>query len=118
MSGSIRLHHEHGLNPTIPVCFLCGKDKNEIALLGAAYKEQAPMHMCIDKEPCDECKGLMAQGILLICVQDNTDQSNPYRTGKICVIKEEAAKRLFSTLGNSRAAFIEESAWKKLGLPE
>jgi hypothetical protein len=118
MSDSIRLHPKHGLNATIPVCFLCGKDKNEIALLGAAYHDEAPMHMCIDKSPCDECRGYMEQGVLFVCVQDNTDQSNPYRMGKIAVLKVEAAKRIFPNLGENRAAFVEETVWKKLGLPE
>lgn len=116
--SSIRLHSKHGLNPTIPVCFLCGKEKNEIALLGAAYKSEAPMHMCINKEPCDQCKEYMKQGILLISVRDNTDQENPYRTGHIAVIKEEAAKNIFGTdILKSRAAFIEDSLWNKIGLP-
>jgi hypothetical protein len=48
---SLRLHSKHGLNPTIPTCYFCGKEKNELVLLGAAYKEQAPMHMTLDKEP-------------------------------------------------------------------
>lgn len=33
MNG-IEISPKHGLNPTIPVCFWCGKEKNEIALLG------------------------------------------------------------------------------------
>jgi len=50
------LHKEYGVNPTIPICAFCGEDKNEIALLGAKYKDKAPMHMHIDNEPCDACK--------------------------------------------------------------
>ena len=117
MSGSIRLHREHGLNPTITVCFICGKDKNEIALLGAAYKEQAPMHMCINKEPCDECKKMMDMGVLLVSVRDGTDHENPYRTGGMCVVKPEAAQRWFTTLGKGRMAFVEDTAWDQIGLP-
>jgi len=117
MSG-IRLSKEHGVNPTIPVCFLCGESKNEIALLGSSYHGEAPMYMCIDKKPCDKCEKLMDTGVLLICVQDGTDQSNPYRTGKMVVLKVEAAQRIFNNIGSSRAAFVEESAWKKIGLPE
>ena len=56
MKGDIKLHKEHGLNPTVPICIYCGKDKNEVALLGAAYKEEAPMHMILNNEPCDSCK--------------------------------------------------------------
>lgn len=32
--SSIKLSPKHGVNPTIPVCFFCGKPKNEIALMG------------------------------------------------------------------------------------
>lgn len=117
--SSIRLHKEHGLNPTIPQCFFCGKDKNEILLLGASYKEQAPMHIgVVNKEPCDECKSMMAQGVMLISVKDGEQGENPYRTGRVCVLKVEAAQRMFNSIGNSRVAFIEDSAWKKIGLPE
>ena len=115
---SIQLHSKYGVNPTIPTCFFCGKEKNEVALLGAAYEEEAPMHMVIDKEPCDECKGYMAQGVMLVGVLDGTDHGNPYRTGKICVIKAEAAQRIFPSIGNNRGAFVEDSAWNKIGLPK
>ena len=117
MSGSIRLHPQFGLNPTMPVCFFCGKDKGEIALLGAAYQGEVPMHLCIDKEPCQECQKLMAQGVLLIAVKDGTDQDNPYRTGAQCVIKPEAAQRMFNNIDSSRVAFIEDAVWDKIGLP-
>lgn len=32
--SSIKISPKHGVNPTIPVCFFCGKPKNEIALMG------------------------------------------------------------------------------------
>jgi hypothetical protein len=99
------------------VCYVCGKEKNEVALLGAAYKGEAPMHMILDKEPCDECKGLMAQGVMLISVRDGEHGENPYRTGKVVVVKEEAAQKMFTGF-YGRMAFIEDSAWKKIGLPE
>jgi len=111
------LHNKYGLNATIPTCFICGKDKNEIALLGAAYQEEAPMHMCIDKEPCEECKKMAAQGVLLVSVKDNTDKENPYRTGSLIVIKEEAFKRIFNQdPPEKRIAFIEDSVLEKTGI--
>ena len=113
----MRLHKKYGLNPTITQCFFCGKDKNEIVLLGTAYKNQAPMHMIIDKEPCEECKKYMKMGIMLVSVKDNTNQENPYRTGKIAVITEQAAKKIFGdSIGKSRFAFVEDKAWEKIGL--
>lgn len=59
MSRSIRISEKHGANPTIPICFFCGEDKNEVALLGKlSGDKEAPMRMWIngDYEPCDECK--------------------------------------------------------------
>ena len=41
MKMSLRLHPNHGLNPTIPLCFLCGKEKNEVVLLGSSYKKDS-----------------------------------------------------------------------------
>jgi hypothetical protein len=32
---SIRLHSEHGIAPALTFCRICGKDANEIALLGS-----------------------------------------------------------------------------------
>ena len=119
----MRLHKKYGLNPTITQCFFCGKDKNEIALLGAAYKNQAPTHAVIDKEPCEKYKKYMEMGIMFVSVKDNTDQENPYnqenpyRTGKIAVIIEQAAKKIFGdSIGKFRFAFVEDKAWKKIGL--
>ena len=115
MSGSIRLHEKHGLNPTIPTCFWCGKDKNEIALLGAAYPGQAPMHMVIDRVPCGNCTADMAKGITLV---EATGRSDPQPTGTWCVITEDAAKRMFNVdLMTHRKAYIDPETWGKLGLP-
>jgi hypothetical protein len=118
MEDSIRLHPKHGLNPTIPICFFCGKPRNEVVLLGNAYRDEAPMEMCIDHEPCDECKAMMEMGVMLVSVKDNTGHENPYRTGNVAVVKVDAAKQIFGeSLGDGRFAFVEDAAWDKLGLP-
>lgn len=39
MSKGIKISPKYGLNPTIPVCFWCGKQKNEIALMGRMSKK-------------------------------------------------------------------------------
>lgn len=115
---SLPLHPKHGLNPTIAKCFFCGNDRGDLLLLGAAYKGEAPKQMCVDHEPCDTCKGYMEMGIMLISVRDGeTGSENPYRTGCISVIKEEAAKKIFNGLGDSRFAYVEDKAWDMVGLP-
>jgi hypothetical protein len=120
MENSIRLHKEFGVNPTILKCFLCGEDKNEIALLGASYKGQAPMHMCIDQTPCDKCKEYMKQGVILISVRDGESGSDPYRTGGWCVVKREAMTNIIDDpkLLEKGAMFVPDPVWKQLGLPK
>ncbi len=119
MSRSIRLHPQHGVNPTVNVCFFCNKDKNEVLLLGAAYRGEAPRRMVVGYEPCDECKSNMAKGITLIeCTSNPNTHEQPeiqrgcYPTGKWCVITEDAATRWFTPavlpmVLKYRKAFVE-----------
>lgn len=115
MSNSIKISPKYGVNPTIPVCFYCGKQKNEIALMGKMGGRgediEAPMNMVLDYEPCDQCKEHWNEGIPLIeCVgsQARREEQPPiqkrfqdgfplylYPTGRWCIIKIEAAKRAF-----------------------
>lgn len=72
MSNSIKISPKHGVNPTIPHCFFCGKEKNMVALLGRidSADSEAPRNCVIDYEPCEECESKMKQGITLIEVSD------------------------------------------------
>jgi hypothetical protein len=135
--SSVRLHPKYGVNPTIPTCFWCRKDRNEVVLLGAAYKGEAPMHMLMDYQPCDECKANWARGILLIEVSETPLHPNqrgmykerwpgeqvPYPTGTWCVIKEEVVDRLpvsdelKADARKCRRVFVEIAVWTKLGFP-
>jgi len=120
---SIRLSDKHGVNPTIPICFYCGKSRNEIALLGRLKGDvQAPMNACIDMEPCDECREFMKQGIILISVRNDSSPQNPCRTGSFVVIREEAVRRIFDdesseAILQSRFAFVDDEAWDTVGIP-
>ena len=121
--SSIRLSPKHGVNPAIPKCFWCLEDKNMLYLPGQMKGDmEAPRNMVWDMEPCDNCKDLMDQGILLISVKNGEmekeeearqrakaeyDRSyhskkdkfhyipNPYRTGGWAVIREESFTRIF-----------------------
>lgn len=62
MEKNLILHKEYGLNSTIPICAFCGESKNEIVMLGAAYKEEAPMHMIVDDQPCEACREKLDSG--------------------------------------------------------
>lgn len=122
---SIRLSEKHGVNPTIPVCYYCGKPRNEVALLGRLKGDvEAPMHLCIDKVPCDECAGFMEQGVILISVANGpvTGHDNPHRTGSFAVMRDEAIRRIFNDEAAEwaiqfRCAFIDDETWDRIGIP-
>lgn len=108
-------------------CYFCGKDKGLVMNTRLTQKhaeEIKKMHgHAIDYEPCDECKKLMKEGIMFISVKDGESGNNPYRTGKMCVIKDEAVKKftspeMFEQVKKTRMAFIEDSIWDMLGLPK
>ena len=120
--SSLRLHPKFGVNPTIPACFWCGKDKNEVALLGAAYKDEAPMRLVIDYDPCETCKGQMAQGVTLIEVSETKSDTRPaiktspdiYPTGAFAVIRPEAVENIFGE--NSEAILKHKRAFVEVGV--
>ena len=57
MKDGIVLHPEHGLNPSIELCIVCGEEMG-IALLGNNIKGQAPHHICTGGV-CDNCKKII-----------------------------------------------------------
>lgn len=127
MSG-IKISPKHGLNPTIPICFWCGEEKNEIALMGhigdgRKHKDiKAPMHAVINYEPCERCAEAMASGFTVIeatgtqnWVTDKEMQEGVYPTGKWTVLKREAARRIFTGLDDSvDKAFLDASVYDKI----
>lgn len=98
MSKGIKLSPKHGVNPCIPTCFFCGKDRNEIVLFGKIGREdkEAPMKAIVDYEPCEECQKKFAEGVLLIEVTQSPEYigmpiaENAYPTGRYVVVKPEA----------------------------
>lgn len=102
MSG-IKISPKYGLNPTIPVCFWCGKPKNEIALMGRMKDDiEAPKNMVLDYVPCEECQNHMAMGVAILEASDhpNTEGQPPmqkgvYPTSRFVVVTTECADRVF-----------------------
>lgn len=94
---SIKLSPKYGVNPTIPVCFWCGEEKGEIALMGRVRKKQtrniivygtrstktvdndvkAPMHMVLNYEPCECCKENFKKGVHLVEVTPHAEDERP-----------------------------------------
>lgn len=125
----IRLSPKYGVNPCIPLCYFCQQPKNEIILLGKSKGRQdleAPHNVVFDQEPCDKCKEYMAQGVILISVDEaktgaNTD--NPYRTGGWAVVTDDAVRRfikpkeLLDDVLTKRVLFVPDDVWDLMGLP-
>lgn len=110
MSKSIRLHPKYGVNATVSVCFYCQKDKNEIVLLGAACKGEAPMHMILDLEPCDECRAKIGDGVILIEKVDL--EKNP--TGRFIVVRRESWSKHFNIPTPEKMAYADRDTFDML----
>lgn len=121
--NGITLSPKHGVNPMLTTCFFCG-EASGVALLGRLKgDEEAPRQACIDKEPCQKCKDMMKQGVILISVRDGESGENPFRTGGWVVVKNMFIERVFNPpelvadVLKKRVAFIPDEAWNLIGLP-
>ncbi len=133
--SSIKLDAKHGAAPTLLHCPVC-LESSGIALPGtkvrkmAAEAKKSPEAFMreglMDNKPCTKCQGYMQQGIILIGVDEEktTDKSNPWRTGRFTVIKEDAIRRIFGEGENveaickNRVAYMPEEVFVELGIPE
>ena len=124
IASSIRLSEKYGVNATIPSCFWCGNLKKEVALLGKyggrGQDLEAPMGILLDYEPCDECLENRKLGVTLmeVTTSENFDnqpeiQKGIYPTGKWCIIRKQAAERMFSGYLNGKdALFVEKEIYQ------
>lgn len=105
MSG-IKLSAKHGVNPSLEVCFWCGKDVG-VALLGKLKGDaEAPKRIVLGLQPCDDCKRKFAEGIRIVEVSEDGSMygDNPafaikaaggmtvYPTGRWALMPPEAIK--------------------------
>ena len=92
MSNSIRLHKQHGLNPTLCTCFYCGQETGEIALLGAAYDGEAPCTFAQASNLVPLAKKKFKDAVLILEARpDEHDKLQP--TGRWVAVKKDAVKR-------------------------
>lgn len=115
----VRVSEKYGINPSVDTCFICGKETN-VVLFGTSYKDdngktsKAPRRVCTG-DICDNCKQIIDEGgIFFIAVRDGESGNNPYRTGQIGALKEEAVQRIFPDFPYKKINYIEESAYKQI----
>ncbi len=118
---NIKISPKHGLNPCIPICMFCGKEKNEIALLGRLKGDkEAPMNAVVDYRPCEQCEKNWSMGVPLIRVQtDEVFEGMPpltvqngvklYPTGDHMVMTTEAVHRIFGIEGKEGSPMLLDS---------
>ena len=107
-----------GIYPTIPVCFWCGQEKNEVALVECS--EELPMHSLINYEPCDECRKTMALGVTVIEATKSPNgnpeiQDGIYPTGRWVVVRAKAAQMAFKIDKSIKKIFVDEEVFKSIG---
>lgn len=84
----ITLSKNHGLNPSMIKCFICGKE-HSIALFGRLKGDaQAPREI-VDGSICPNCQKVINDGNVFI-IEVEKQEANPYRTGRLVAIKKEA----------------------------
>jgi len=125
MSKGIRISERHGVNPSVEQCFVCMKDVGVVLFGKLKGDAEAPRQVCLNYEPCDECREYMEQGIILISVDESKsdDMRNPWRTGGWVVVKEDLIERVFQpadtvvAILESRMAFVSDEVWDMMGIP-
>ena len=88
--SSIKLSPKYGVNPTLLVCPICGKETGELALLGRIGRKgediEAPKYS-FSRHICSDCEEHIKQGHrFLIEVEEEHPTKTPTRTGRIATI--------------------------------
>lgn len=103
----ITLSKNHGLNPSMIKCFICGK-KYSIALFGRLKGDaQAPREI-IDGSICPDCQKVINDGGIFI-IEVEKQEANPYRTGRLVAVKKE-----FITVPNNGIMFCPKEDFKQM----
>ena len=119
--SSIRLSQKHGVAPALTFCRVCGKDTNELALLGASADQvMREVHAATNgqygskdgyseyehnripaTEPCDECKALLdGKGCILIAKD----------TGEYLKLTKEMVDSLVGRVANAKGRVLDFDA--------
>jgi len=125
-------------------CYYCG-EPNEIVIdryLGHSHHGKGVSELqdkVIDMRPCNKCEELMKQGVMLIGIipsmcdpnwsappkdkkQAEGWMPNPYRSGDVVVLKDDAIRRLINDPGmvnyalEKRWIFIDKEVLNMLGI--
>ena len=115
----INISKQFGINSSVDTCFICGKETS-VVLFGTSYKDEngktteAPRSVCTG-DICHNCKQIIDEGgIFFIAVKDGEHGNNPYRTGQIGALKEEAVQKMFPDFLYKKINYFEVSFYKQI----
>jgi len=104
-------------------CFICGGD-NEIIMNRRLTKRRAQaveeMHgKVVSTIPCPSCAKQMETHIALIETRDGDTSENPYRTGRLAFVEQDAFLKILSDeikveVMERKMCYIPETAWSKI----
>ena len=108
-------------------CFFCGKDKGLVLNAQLTPEAAKAVKECngkaIDLEPCNNCKKLMKQGVMLFEIEAVPDDPSqlPERTGRLAVVKDSAFDNFpdedfKNQVIKRRFGFIQKEYWEQMGL--
>lgn len=107
----ITLSKEHGVNPSIECCPICGKEVG-IILFGRLKGDKKAPIKTYGPHLCDDCQKIIdADGAIVIEVKDGSDPRDPHRTGRIVGLSKEGKEKLKL---NGFATYMIESIFTKL----
>ena len=112
-----RLHNKHGVAPALSFCRICGKDAEELALLGASCdKAMRDVHEATDgqhgskegykeyghnripaSEPCKECKDHLKTGTIFVARD----------TGEYLKLDADQVEDLHGKIADAKDRFID-----------
>ena len=106
------------------ICFLCGEKTEEIVLNTVLTEKNAEevkaLHgKTVGHNICKTCEEALKIGIGIIEVDESktTNIKNPWRTGRICVIREEAFDKIFKEVDKSkRIIYLPIEVSNQIGL--
>lgn len=120
---------ENNFEVALIKCWFCGEDKGIIMNSRLTKEDAQQVRDCngkvIDLEPCDNCKKLMEQGVMLFEITKTPDDPKelPERTGRIAVVRDSAFenfpdKDFANQVIKRRYGFIQREFWDAIGLGE
>lgn len=105
MSNSLKLSPKYGVNPSVIVCPICGKETG-LAMLGKLKGDTEAPRTVAGDELCDSCKKEINDNKVAILEANGTYQGLPRYTGRYVFVPKDCIKRDSKILFMDKEDFI------------